>query len=122
MAEKARQHGDRREARAVAGQLDRAAVAECIIEEMARRQGHRFGPYFDWNLATESFQSRFNAVWPAASLNAAQASLEEFARGFVDTWPEGMAALRIVPDSLDPIANPPYSRDGMWPAFLRRRK
>jgi hypothetical protein len=55
-------------------------------------------------------------------LGASQASVEDFARRFVDTWPEGLAALRIVPDELDPIANPPYSRDGMWPAFLRRRK
>jgi len=102
--------------------IHRAAVAERIIEEMAYRQGHRFGPYFDWTLATESFQSRFNAAWPAGSLGALQASVEDFARRFVDTWPEGLAALRIVPDELDPIANPPYSRDGMWPAFLRRRK
>jgi hypothetical protein len=40
---------------------------------------------------------------------------------FVDGWPEGSAALRVVPDSRDSIANPPYSSDGMWPAFLRRR-
>ena len=106
----------------LARRLDRTAVAELIIEEMARRQGHRHGPYFEWALATESFQLRFDAAWAQGSLEPSIESLLEFACSFVDAWPEGSAALRVVPDSRDSIANPPYSKDGMWPAFLRQRK
>ena len=103
-------------------ELDRTAVAELIIELMARRQGHRHGPYFEWNLATESFRLRFEAAWlhQRPSQQSAE-TVEQFASAFVDGWPEGAAVLRVVPDSHDSIANPPYSKDGMWPAFLRRR-
>jgi len=107
---------------AIRRRADRTAVAEAIIEEMARRQGHRHGPYFEWNLATEQFLSRFNDLWAPASLQLSAESVEQFVRGFVDGWPEGLAALRVVPDPLDPIANPPYSTGGLWPAFLRRTK
>jgi len=100
---------------AAASGLDRTALAEQVIDEMARRQGHRFGPYFDWTLATESFQRRFDA---ALAQRPRRQSTAEFARLFVDAWPRGMAALRVIPDSADSIANPPYSKDGMWPADL----
>ena len=99
--------------------LDRTAVAEQIIDEMARRQGHRVGPYFDWSLTTESFESRFNQ---ALSLRPQDQSLQEFVRSFVDAWPQGMAALRLVPHATGLIANPPYSKDGMWPAYLSTDK
>jgi len=102
--------------------LDRTAAAERIIEEMANRQGHRFGPYFEWSLASEIFLQRFNAVWVRRSQALSLESLEEFAVSFVDEWPQGAAALRVVPDSRDSIANPPFSKDGMWPAFLGVRK
>jgi hypothetical protein len=102
--------------------LDRTAAAERVIEEMANRQGHRFGPYFEWSLASEIFLQRFNAVWARRSQALSLESLEEFAVSFVDEWPEGAAALRVVPDSRDSIANPPFSKDGMWPAFLGARK
>jgi hypothetical protein len=101
--------------------LDRTAIAELIIDEMARRQGHRHGPYFEWGLATESFRLRFDAAWAQRALQPAIESPTAFVCSFVDGWPEGSAALRVVPDSRDSIANPPYSSDGMWPAFLRRR-
>jgi hypothetical protein len=100
-------------ARAGSRILDRTAVAEQIIDEMARRQGHRSGPYFEWSLATESFQSRFDQAF---AQRPQEQAAEEFASQFVDAWPRGMAALRIVPDASDPIANPPYSKNGMWPA------
>jgi len=102
--------------------LDRNAVAERIIEEMASRQGHRFGPYFEWSLATETFLQRFDAVWARPPQALSIESLEQFAVVFVDEWPQGAAALRVVPDSSDSIANPPFSKDGMWPAFLGARK
>jgi hypothetical protein len=102
--------------------IDRTAVAECIIEEMASRQGHRFGPYFEWGLATEMFLQRFNAVWARRPQTLSIGSIEAFAVTFVDEWPHGAAALRVVPDSSDSIANPPFSKDGMWPAFLGARK
>jgi hypothetical protein len=106
---------------ALARPLDRTTAAELIVGEMARRQGHRHGPYFDWSLATELFRLRFEAAWAHRPLQPSAESLEEFISAFVDGWPEGAAALRVVPDSRDSIANPPYSKDGMWPAFLRRR-
>jgi hypothetical protein len=105
--------------KAAASGLDRTAVAEQIIDEMARRQGHRVGPYFDWSLTTESFESRFNQ---ALSLRPQDQSLQEFVRSFVDAWPQGMAALRLVAQASGPIARPPYSKDGMWPAYLSSRK
>jgi hypothetical protein len=106
----------------LAHRLDRTAVAERIIEEMANRQGHRFGPYFEWSLATELFLQRFNAVWARRPQALSTQWLETFAAAFVDEWPEGEAALRVVPDSRDSIANPPFSSNGMWPAFLAPRK
>jgi hypothetical protein len=105
--------------RAMAAHLDRTEVAEQIIAEMARRQGHTVGPYFDWSLATEDFKARFAAAF--AQRTSGQ-SPEDFARTFVDAWPLGMAAQRVIPDARDPIANPPYSRDGLWPAFLADRE
>ncbi|HXN10876.1 MAG TPA: hypothetical protein VN859_06500 [Steroidobacteraceae bacterium] len=108
--------GDRQ---ASAGTLDRTEIAEQVIGEMARRQGHTIGPYFNWSLATEDFKTRFS---DAFSRRAPEQSPREFARNFVDAWPPGMAAQRVVPDEHDPIANPPYSRDGLWPAFLPERK
>jgi hypothetical protein len=105
----------------LARRLDRTAVAERIIEEMANRQGHRFGPYFEWSLASETFLQRFNAVWARRSQALTFESLEEFAIAFVDEWPQGAVALRVVPDNRDSIANPPFSTDGMWPAFLGAR-
>lgn len=106
---------------AVARRFDRNAVAEFIIDAMARRQGHRSGPYFDWSLATEQFRSLFDTAWAAAAPPSREA-VEQFVLAFVDAWPEGVAVLRVIPDHRDPIANPPYSRDGMWPAFLRTRE
>jgi hypothetical protein len=106
----------------LAPRLDRTAVAERIIEEMATRQGHRFGPYFEWSLATEIFLQRFDAVWALRPLSLSTGALEEFAVSFVDEWPAGAPALRVVPDSSDSIANPPFSKDGMWPAFLGARR
>jgi hypothetical protein len=103
-----------------ARRLDRTEAAERIVEEMASRQGHRTGPYFNWNLATETFRLRFETAWMEAAPLGVLESVESFARAFVDAWPEGAAALRIVPDQYDPIANPPYSQGGLWPAFLRR--
>ena len=102
--------------------FDRNSVAELIIDAMARRQGHRSGPYFDWNLATDKFRSLFDAAWVAPRAAMTRETVEQLVKSFVDTWPEGAAALRVIPDHLDPIANPPYSRDGFWPAFLRRRE
>ena len=32
----------------------REAVAERIVDEMARRQGHRLGPFFDWSRVTKT--------------------------------------------------------------------
>jgi hypothetical protein len=58
----------------------------------------------------------------ALVLKPTEQSADEFSRLFVDAWPQDMAALRIVPDVRDPIANPPYSKDGLWPAFLGPRK
>jgi hypothetical protein len=107
---------------ALAHRLDRTAVAERIIEEMANRQGHRFGPYFEWSLATEIFLQRFNAVWARRPQAASIEWLEELAVAFVDQWPQGATALRVVPDSSDSIANAPFSKDGMWPAFLGARR
>jgi len=101
--------------------LDRTTAAELIVGEMAIRQGHRHGPYFEWSLATELFEARFETAWAQRPLQRSAESLEAFVTAFVDAWPEGGAALRVVPDSSDSIANPPYSRDRMWPAFLRRR-
>ena len=106
----------------MARRIDRTAVAELIIEEMASRQGHRFGPYFEWSLATEVFLQRFNAVWARRPQIMSIGSIEQLAVSFVDEWPQGAAALRVVPDSRDSIANPPFSREGMWPAFLGARK
>lgn len=102
--------------------FDRNAVAELIIDAMARRQGHRSGPYFDWSLATDQFRTLFDAAWVSERTAATREAVEQFVKNFVDAWPEGAAALRVIPDHLDPIANPPFSRDGMWPAFLRRRE
>ncbi|MGA8708184.1 MAG: hypothetical protein WB646_14485 [Steroidobacteraceae bacterium] len=102
--------------------FDRNTMAELIIDTMARRQGHRSGPYFDWGLATEQFRSSFDAAWAVAPTAVTREAIEQLAKKFVDAWPDGAAALRVIPDHLDPIANPPYSRDGMWPAFLRRRE
>jgi len=99
--------------------LDRTAVAEGVIDEMARRQGHRLGPYFDWSLATEDFESRFSEAF---SQKRPEQSIEAFAHSFVDAWPQGIAALRVIPDDGDPITNPPYSKDGLWPAYLGDRK
>ena len=107
---------------ALAHRLDRTAVAERIIEEMANRQGHRFGPYFEWSLATELFLQRFNVVWARRPQALSSESVEALAVDFVDEWPQGAAALRVVPDSSDSIANPPFSNNGMWPAFLGARK
>jgi hypothetical protein len=106
----------------LARRLDRTAVAERIIEEMANRQGHRYGPYFEWSLATELFLQRFNAVWARRPQILSLAAVEALVTSFVDEWPEGAAALRVVPDSSDSIANPPFSNNGMWPAFLQPRK
>jgi len=105
-----------------ARRLDRTDAAEHVVEEMARRQGHRNGPYFNWNLATETFRQRFDEAWLEAAPLGVLESVEDFARAFVDAWPEGAAVLRIAPDHLDPIANPPYSKGGLWPAFLRTRE
>jgi|ERR1700733_4731036 hypothetical protein len=104
---------------AAGSSLERTRLAEQIIDEMARRQGQRFGPYFEWALATDNFRLLFDA---ALVLKPAEQSADEFSRLFVDAWPQDMAALRIVPDVRDPIANPPYSKDGLWPAFLGPRK
>lgn len=113
----------RREAHvARARTFDRDTVAEMIIEAMAHRQGHRSGPYFDWSLATEQFRALFDAAWAASPTVASRETVGQIVKTFVDAWPEGTAALRVIPDHLDPIANPPYSRDGMWPAFLRRQE
>ncbi len=101
--------------------LDRTTAAELIVGEMARRQGHRHGPYFEWGLATELFRSRFETAWAHRPSQPSAEALEEFIGAFIDGWPEGAAVLRVVPDSADSIANPPYSKGGMWPAFLRRR-
>ncbi len=98
-----------------ANDLDATALAERVIDAMARRQGHTLGPYFEWSLATADFESRFN---DAAARKSPEQSIEEFVRAFVDAWPTGMAALRLLPDQFDPIANPPYSKDGLWPAYL----
>jgi hypothetical protein len=95
--------------------FDRTAIAEQIIGEMARRQGHTIGPYFSWSLATEDFKARFS---DAMAGRPREQSPQEFVRHFVDAWPQGMAVQRVVPDERDPIANPPYARDGMWPSFL----
>ncbi len=105
---------------ALASRFDRNAVAEFIIDAMARRQGHRSGPYFNWSLATEQFRSLFDAAWAAAPHPLSSEAVEQIVRAFVAAWPEGAAALRVIPDPRDPIANPPYSRAGMWPAFLRK--
>ncbi len=99
--------------------LDRTAAAEQVIDEMGRRQGHRVGPYFEWSLATEDFDSRFSEAF---SQKPPEQSIQEFAHSFVDAWPQGMAAIRVIPEDSDPIANPPYSKDGMWPAYLGNRK
>jgi hypothetical protein len=106
----------------LARRLDRTAVAERIIEAMANRQGHRYGPYFEWSLATELFLQRFNAVWARRPQILSLDAVEAFVTSFVDEWPEGAPALRVVPDSSDSIANPPFSNNGMWPAFLQPRK
>src|SRR5271165_2827400 len=87
------------------GRLDRTEIAELIIEEMARRQGHSAGPYFNCSLATEEFKARFAEAFPQ---RLPEQSPEEFARRFVDAWPQGLPAQRVVPDPSDPIANPPY--------------
>jgi hypothetical protein len=97
---------------------DATAAAERIIDEMARRQGQRLAPCFDWSLATRDFERRIGAS--LARKPSAQ-SMEEFVREFVDAWPRGMTALRVVADG-SPITNPPYSQDGMWPAYLDERK
>ena len=69
---------------ALACRIDRTAAAERIIEEMASRQGQRFGPYFEWSLATEIFLQRFNAVWARRPQAASIEWLEELAVAFVD--------------------------------------
>jgi hypothetical protein len=99
--------------------FDRTEIAEQIIGEMARRQGHSIGPYFNWSLATEDFKARFAEAMAGRPPGR---SPQEFACQFVDAWPRGMPAQRVVPDLGDPIANPPCSRDGPWPSFLPERK
>jgi hypothetical protein len=109
--------------RAPATGPSRLELAELIIEEMAHRQGQRHGPYFEWSYATELFERRFEQAWKRwCCTDPALEILGPFIAAFVDAWPEGAPALRVVPDSRDSIANPPYSKNGLWPAFLQRHK
>lgn len=98
---------------------DRTEAAEHIIDEMARRQGQKLGPYFEWSLATAEFTARFNEAFLR---KPPKESMKKFACAFVDAWPQGMAALRLNQTDATLIANPPYAKDGQWPAYLDDRK
>ena len=104
-----------RVSQALLGGYRSTAAAEAIIDEMARRQGLRLGPYFDWSAATAEFRSRFRQAYAA---KPREQTIEDFAWEFVEDWPPGPAALRLPPEGSGKIGEPPYSRDGLWPAFL----
>lgn len=94
---------------------DRTAAAEHVIDEMARRQGLKLAPLFDWTLATPQFETRLDQ---RLTQKPGEQSMQEFVRAFVDAWPRGEPVIRIEPDAADPVSNPPYSKDGLWPANL----
>jgi hypothetical protein len=73
-------------------------------------------PGLSWNTTTEEFRARFTEAYAAKPTDQ---STDEFARAFVDQWPDGMAAMRLEPSRSSELARPPYaSADGLWPAFL----
>jgi hypothetical protein len=98
--------------------VEEIALVEMVIDEMARRQGHRIGPYFEWSLATPEFTARFA---DACGRILPQFSAAEFARAFVDQWPPGEFVLRVEPRPDDPITLPPHADNGFWPARLPPR-
>jgi hypothetical protein len=96
-----------------ASEFEHTEAAQRVIEELAHKQGLSHAPYFDWSLTTVDFEARFN---DAFSTKPAGQSIEDFAHQFAAAWPQGMAALELFVDENDPLASPPYSKDGLWPA------
>lgn len=104
--------------RALVAGLRRYVMIEAIFDEMARRQGEQYGPTDDLACLTDEFKVRFEQA--SAAMPESQ-SCDDFVREFVDQWPEGVGAVRVDPaETLSPLARPPYSRDGLWPAFLKK--
>ena len=115
------EHDDRHEqfGKALVANLNRNVTAEAVLDEMAKRQGHWYGPTLSWHEATEDFKKLFLQAYVA---KPGTQDCDEFAREFVDQWPEGVAALRLGPECKGEIAQPPYAKNGLWPAFLRKRR
>ena len=93
--------------------LNRNVTAQEVFDEMGRRQGFRGGPEFSWHYVTEEFKAKFLAAY---ANKPRRKSAEDFAREFVDEWPIGEGAKRMMPEWRGILAHPPYTKDGLWPS------
>jgi hypothetical protein len=98
---------------AMVSNLNSTVTAQCVFDEMARRQGSQHGPEFSWHYVTAEFEKRFAKAYAA---KPRELSAEDFAREFVDHWPVGLGAMRMLPEWQGVLAQPPYTKDGLWPA------
>ena len=97
--------------------LNRNVTAQEIFDEMGRRQGSQCGPEFSWHYVTAEFKMRFLAAY---AKKPRRQSAEDFAQGFVDRWPIGAGAMRMLPEWQGVLAQPPYTKGGLWPADLKK--
>ena len=101
-----------------ADNLNRNVVAQCVLDEMAVRQGQGpTGPELSWNHATQDFRQRFLEAYRAMTPDV---RMDAFVTAFVDAWPDGMGVLHMDPKWKGILAQPPYTKDGLWPAPLPR--
>jgi hypothetical protein len=65
-------------------------AAQCILDEMARRQGKNMPPReFSWHQVTAEFKARFAEAY---NRKPRKQSAEDFASEFADYWPLGLHA------------------------------
>jgi hypothetical protein len=95
--------------------LNRNVTAQEVFDEMGRQQGSQCGPEFSWHYVTEEFKAKFLAAY---AKKPSRKSAEDFAREFVDKWPSGAGAMHMPPDWLG-LAQPPYTKDGLWPSDFK---
>lgn len=103
----------------VCDNLNRNVTAEGVIDEMGRRQGHQVGPELGWHDATPEFIERFNAAYTAKPTSQ---SFEDFVTEFVDAWPPGVGVMRMGAECKGVLGQPPYTKNGLWPALLPPRR
>jgi hypothetical protein len=93
--------------------LNRNVTAQEVFDEMGRRQGQQCGPEFSWHHVTQEFKTKFTSAY---ANKPRRQSAEDFAREFVDQWPIGTGAKRVLPEWRGILAQPPYTKNGLWPS------